>query len=47
VFGVSHPGKNGGKVMLAHSGPLPGVPTIDVRSRGGPKPTSECCVALS
>jgi hypothetical protein len=47
VFGVSHPGKNGGKAMLARSGPLPGALTIGVRSRGGPKPTSECCVSLS
>jgi hypothetical protein len=47
VFGVSHPGKNGGKAMLARSGPLPGAPTVGVRSRGGSKPTSECCVSLS
>jgi hypothetical protein len=45
-FGVSHPGKNGGKAMSARSGPLPGAPTVGVRPRGGPKPTSECCVSL-
>jgi hypothetical protein len=27
--------------------PLPGAPTIGVRSRGGPKATSECCVSLN
>jgi hypothetical protein len=26
--------------------PLPGAPTVGVRSRGGPEPTSECCVSL-
>jgi hypothetical protein len=33
--------KNGGKTMLACSVPLPGVPTVGVGARGGPKPTSE------
>jgi hypothetical protein len=33
--------KNGGKMMLARSGPLPGVPTIGVRTREEPKPTNE------
>jgi hypothetical protein len=33
--------KNGGKAMLARSGPLLGTPTVGVRTREGPKPTSE------
>jgi hypothetical protein len=33
--------KNGEKVMLARSRPLPGVLTVGVRTREGPKPTSE------
>jgi hypothetical protein len=32
---------------LARSGPLPGAPTVGVRSRGDPKPTSKCCVSQS
>jgi hypothetical protein len=47
AFGVSHPGKNDEKAMLARSDPLHGAPTVGVRSRGGPKPTSECCMSLS
>jgi hypothetical protein len=41
TFGVSHPEKNGGKTMLARSGPLPGALTVGVGSYEGPKPTSE------
>jgi hypothetical protein len=41
TFGVSHPEKNGGKMMLAHSGPLPDAPTVGVWSYEGSKPTSE------
>jgi hypothetical protein len=41
MFGVSHP-KNGGKTMLARSGPLPGAPTVSVRTREGPRPMSKC-----
>jgi hypothetical protein len=33
--------KNGGKAMLARSVPLPGEPTVGVRTREGPKPMSE------
>jgi hypothetical protein len=47
TLGVSHPGKIGGKAILARSGPLPGAPTVGVRPRGGPKPTSECYVSLT
>jgi hypothetical protein len=47
VLGVSHLGKNGGKAMLARSGPLPSAPTIGLQSQWGPKSTSECCVSLS
>jgi hypothetical protein len=33
--------------MLARSVPLPGARTIDVRSREGPKPTSEFMLCVS
>jgi hypothetical protein len=45
TFRVSHPEKwweNNVGTQL----PLPGVPTVSVRSHGGPKPMSECCVSL-
>jgi hypothetical protein len=45
AFGVSHPEKwqeNGVGTQL----PLPGVPTVSVWSRRGPKLMSECCVSL-
>jgi hypothetical protein len=45
AFGVSHPEKwRGNDVGMQR--PLPGAPTVGFRSRGGPKPTSECCVSL-
>jgi hypothetical protein len=46
ALGVSHPGKwreNDIGIQL----PQPGTPTVGVWSRGGPKPTSECCVSLT
>jgi hypothetical protein len=39
--------ENDGKNDVGTQLPLPSVPTIGVRSRGGPKPTSECCVSLT
>jgi hypothetical protein len=46
MIGVSHPEKNGGKMMLARSGPLPGAPTVGVWSYKGPKPTSESMLCV-
>jgi hypothetical protein len=40
MFGVSHP-ENSGKAMLARSDPLPNALTVGVRTREGPRPTSE------
>jgi hypothetical protein len=45
TFGVSHPEK-WRENDVGTQRPLPGAPTVGVQSRGGPKPTSECCVSL-
>jgi hypothetical protein len=45
TFGVSHPEKCR-ENDVGMQRPLPGAPTVCVQSRGGPKPTSECCVSL-
>jgi hypothetical protein len=44
TFGVSHPEK-WRENDVGTQRPLPGAPTVGVRSRGGPKPTSESNVA--
>jgi hypothetical protein len=45
TFRVSHPEK-WRENDVGTQRPLPGTPTVGVRSHGGPKPTSECCVSL-
>jgi hypothetical protein len=45
TFRVSHPEK-WWENDVGTQRPLPGTPTVGVRSHGGPKPTSECCVSL-
>jgi hypothetical protein len=44
TFGVSHPEK-WWENDVGTQRPLPGTPSVGVRSRGGPKPTSESNVA--